>query len=243
MDAVPVGPQQLVDDTMDHWGSDQRGGPGLGPVDQPVGSYVPERIAALDIPVPDATVVAALERITGLSPAFSDELDLLGLRSVVPASKVPPLRATDKVIGRAITLRYLPARSVSGGPTMLAHLTLAVQARPGDVMVITAPHGLDASVLGGKAAAAAVQAGIVGCVVSGAVRDVDEIVSVGLRTWASIRTPLTGRGRLEAIEINGPLDFVGVQVVPGDIVVADESGIAFVPAEAFASIAERLLRA
>jgi len=125
---------------------------------------------------------------------------------------------------------------------MLAHLTLAEYAQPGDVMVISAPPGVDVSVLGGQAAAAVLRSGLVGCVVFGAVRDVDEIIATGLRTWARVRTPVTGRGRLEAVEINGPVDAAGVQVMPGDVVVADASGIAFVPAEVFASIAEKLTR-
>lgn len=209
---------------------------------QRVGAYVPPRVAGLHVAGPDATVVARLERLTGLSSAFSDELDRLGLRSAVPASVAPPLRPTDVVIGRAVTLRYLPARTAVPGPSMLAHLTLAEYAQPGDVMVISAPPGVDVSVLGGQAAAAVLRSGLVGCVVFGAVRDVDEIIATGLRTWARVRTPVTGRGRLEAVEINGPVDAAGVQVMPGDVVVADASGIAFVPAEVFASIAEKLTR-
>jgi regulator of RNase E activity RraA len=73
------------------------------------------------------------------------------------------------------------------------------------------------------------------------VRDVDEVVSVGVPVWAARRTQVTGRGRLEAAEINGPVEIAGVQVVAGDVVFADVSGISFVPAELFEEVARRIL--
>jgi regulator of RNase E activity RraA len=179
--------------------------------------------------------------VTGLSSAFSDELDALGIRTAVPVSAARPLRDGDVVIGRAQTIRYLPTRSLEPGNGRLAHLTLFEMIAPGDVAVITAPAGVAASVLGGKAAAAGVRAGLGGLVAYGAVRDIDEILATGLPVWASVRTPVTGRGRIEAVEINGPLDVAGVQVVPRDVVVADASGIVFVPADLFEELARRVL--
>ena len=205
----------------------------------PVGFYRPPRIALLDADGPDQGLVERLLGVTGLSSAFSDELDVLGLRAAVPAGVLPPLRDGDVVVGLALTLRYVPLRDVRGG-SRLAHLTVCEQARPGDVLVIQAPHGSDGSVLGGKAAVAAVAAGVHAVVVDGAVRDVDEIEAAGLAVWARSRTPITGRGRLDAVEINGPVEIGGVAVVPGDVVVADRSGVAFVPAERFVELAERI---
>jgi 4-hydroxy-4-methyl-2-oxoglutarate aldolase len=209
----------------------------------PIGAYRPARVATLDAPLPDPQLVAALRGVTGLSSAFSDELDGLGYRTAVPAAALPPLRPGDLAIGRAITLRYLPTRRLELGNGRLAHLSLFGLAAPGDVAVIVAPDGIDGSVLGGRAAAAAVRAGIVGCVVAGAVRDLDEIEESGLPLWTRARTPATGRGRLEAVEINGPVEVAGVQVLPGDVVVADSSGIVAVPSEHFAELARRILGA
>jgi regulator of RNase E activity RraA len=187
-------------------------------------------------------VVERLRTVTGLSSAFSDELDLAGIRTAVPASVAPPLQPNQVVIGRAVTIRYLPTRATEPGNGRLAHLTLFEQIAPGDIAVISAPPGIDASVLGGRAAAAGVRAGLGGLVAFGAVRDVDEIAATGLAVWASRVTPVTGRGRIEAIEINGPIEGGGVQVTPGDVVVADANGIAFVPADRFAELARRVLQ-
>ncbi len=207
---------------------------------EPVGAYRPARIAGLDVGGPDPALVDRLRAVTGLSAAFSDELDRIGVRTVVPGAILPPLRTSDVVVGRALTLRYLPMRTVAG-ESRLAHLTACEQARPGDVLVIAAPRDASSSVLGGIAAAAIVAAGVAGVVVDGAVRDLDEIDASGLAVWARAATPITGRGRLDAAEINGALDVAGVAVEPGDIVVADRSGVAFVPADRFSELAELVL--
>jgi len=210
---------------------------------RPIGAYLPPRVTRLESAPPDPALVDALRRVSGLSSAFSDELDLFGVRMAVPASAAPLLRAEDVVVGRAQTIRYLPTRSLEAGNGRLAHLTLFEMIAPGDVAVIAAPVGIAASVLGGKAAAAGVRAGLGGLVAFGAVRDIDEILATGLPVWATTHTPVTGRGRIEAVEINGPLDAAGVQVVPGDIVVADASGIVFVPADVFEEVARRVVAA
>jgi regulator of RNase E activity RraA len=205
---------------------------------------VPERVGRVAATAPDPALVAELRVVSGLSAAASDALDALGLRLSVAASTIGPLGSPLTVVGRAITLRYLPARTVAPGPEplgRLAHRTLFDLAEPGDVVVISAPPRIDASVMGGEALATAREAGIAAVIVDGAVRDIDELLAVGVPVWAARRTTMTGRGRLEAVEINGPVDMGGVQVRSGDVVIADASGISFVPAERFAEIAGRIL--
>ena len=212
------------------------------PEPEEVGTWRPPRIALLEADGPDSEIVGRLRGVSALSSAFSDELDRVGYQTVLPASILQPLRDDDVVVGRALTLRYLPMRTV-GGPSRLAHKTAAQGARPGDVLVIAAPRQSTVSVLGGIAARALVEAGVLAVVVDGAVRDLDEIEASGLAVWSRDRTPITGRGRMDAIEINGPLELAGVAVEPGDVVVADRSGIAFVPAGLFAELAARVLEA
>ncbi len=206
----------------------------------PVGRYRPDRIAEVGDGQPDAELVGRLRSVTGLASAFSDALDEIGVQTAVPASLLQPLRPTDVLIGRALTLRYLPMRTRTG-PSRLAHLTVCETAGQGDVLVISAPGGGVASVLGGKAAAAAVASGIAGIVVQGPVRDLDEIDATGLAVWSTAATPITGRGRLDAIEINGPVEVCGVQCMAGDVVVADRSGVVFVPTASFRDLATIVL--
>ena len=206
----------------------------------PVGRYRPDRIATLSGPGPDAGLVHRLRSVSGLSSAFSDALDDIGFQTAVPASVLRPLRTGDVLVGRALTLRYLPMRTRTGS-SRLAHLTVCEHARPGDILVISAPAAGVASVLGGKAAAAAAASGIAGIVVQGPVRDLDEVDATGLAVWSTAATPITGRGRMDAVEINGPVEVCGVQCVAGDVVVADRSGVVFVPAASFADLAAVVL--
>lgn len=208
-----------------------------------IGAFEPERTRRLGTTPPDARLVEELRHVSGLSSAASDALDALGLRLAVPVDAIGLIGPPAAAVGRAITLRYLPTRSVGTGPPegRLAHRTLFGLAEPGDIAVISAPAQIDASVLGGQALAAAREGGLAGIVVDGAVRDVDELVDVGLPVWAARRTQVTGRGRLEAVEINGPLATAGVRVEAGDVVIADVSGICFVPADRFDAVARRIL--
>jgi len=208
-----------------------------------IGAFVPERACRVGTRPPDPSLVAELRALSGLSSAASDALDALGLRLAVPVQAIGLVGPAAAIVGRAITLRYLPTRALSAEPPegRLAHRTLFDLAEPGDVAVISAPARIDASVMGGEALAAARVAGIAALVVDGAVRDIDEVVSVGVPVWAARRTQVTGRGRLEAAEINGPVEIAGVQVVAGDVVFADVSGISFVPAERFEEVARRIL--
>ena len=63
----------------------------------------------------------------------------------------------------------------------------------------------------------------------GGVRDVQHSRSIGYPVWASEITPVTGKWRLETVEINGEIQMDEVRVNPGDLVVADDTGVVFIP--------------
>jgi regulator of RNase E activity RraA len=47
--------------------------------------------------------------------------------------------------------------------------------------------------------------------------------------WSTEVTPVTGKWRVETVEINGDIEVQGVRVSPGDIVLADDTGVCFIP--------------
>jgi len=102
-------------------------------------------------------------------------------------------------------------------------------AQQGEVLVIDA-GGAEVSTFGGLAARAAAARRIEGALVDGACRDIDEIRAAGFRICSRHVTPTTGRGRIRVAGINVPVTCGGVRVAPGDFVVADETGVVFVPA-------------
>jgi regulator of RNase E activity RraA len=66
-------------------------------------------------------------------------------------------------------------------------------------------------------------------VIDGACRDVDGSEAVGFPVYARGGVPMTARGRIVEESYNAPVQFCGVAVHPGDLVIADGSGVVFIP--------------
>ncbi|MEN3272859.1 MAG: hypothetical protein V7636_1620, partial [Actinomycetota bacterium] len=82
---------------------------------------------------------------------------------------------------------------------------------------------------GGNLSRAAHARGIGGTIVDGAARDVDESRDLGYPVYASAVTPRTARGRTQEIRWREPIDFAGVTVASDDYVIADSTGVVFIP--------------
>ena len=216
--------------------------------DAGVGKYEPEDIRPATFERVEPAALAALRSIRGLVSTASDVLDESGWQLSVPASELSPRHARPtNVVGHALTLRYLPSRHLvvypgyDVEPPKLAHHVLYRMAEPGDVMVIDASATHLTSTMGGIAAAQGVTRELSGVVVDGGVRDIEEIVGSGLPLWSRFVTPRCGKGRLEAVAVNGPVNVAGVQVLAGDLVLADQTGICFVPAEFVDELVKRVI--
>lgn len=103
-------------------------------------------------------------------------------------------------------------------------------AGPGDVIVVAA-GGAECSTWGGMASLAAKVKGVAGLVVDGGVRDRDEMIEFGFPVFARHMLPTTGRTRLKVTAIGEPVEISGVTVAPGDIIVADSTGVLAIPAQ------------
>jgi regulator of RNase E activity RraA len=77
-----------------------------------------------------------------------------------------------------------------------------------------------------------------GAIVMGGVRDVRHSRSIDYPIWASEITPVTGKWRLETVEINGEIQMGEVRVNPGDLVVADDTGVVFIPRDQIMAVLE-----
>lgn len=179
----------------------------------------------------DDGLIERLRRLDDLSSLVSDVLDEFGLEGTVASSV---LRGTldTSVIGTAVTLRNVPQNAnahlnVSRRDWKMAEIEGINQAVPGQVLVIQGLPGV--SNMGGLMASIARQQGLAAAVVDGGVRDVGHSRSIGFPVWARDVTPLTGKWRCTTVEVNGTVQIHGCQVDAGDLVVADETGICFVP--------------
>ncbi len=179
---------------------------------------------------------AILKRLSVLAtPTLANALDdvafegvLQGLCQVVPGTRCA---------GRAVTIREITGQrgDFASEEFRVGHMIDA--AGPGDILVID-NGGRCVSTFGGLATLAAKLKGIGGLVADGGVRDQEEMLEHKLPVFARHMTPLTGRSRLAITGINEPISCGGVRVRPGDVIVADGSGVVCVPAEHAEKVAE-----
>jgi len=164
--------------------------------------------------------------------AVSDALDKLGIAGRV-ASGLEQRATTQRIAGRVVTYRLVPASDAPPSQGVPRHLgTTAIEAaRPGDVIVVEQRTGIDAGSWGGILTLGAKVRGISGVIVDGPVRDIDEARAYGFPVYCTALTARTARGRVAEIECNGPVSIRGVSVTPGDYVIADASGVAFVSSQ------------
>lgn len=172
----------------------------------------------------DVRRLAALD-----SCAVSDALDALGLPPAV--SGITPVWGCGRVAGRVVTVSLEPVRP--GAPPPARHLgTEAISAAtPGDVIVVANSGRTEAGAWGGLLALAASLAGVGAVVVDGACRDVDEMEPLGLPVFARAAVARTARRRFAEAATNVTVSVGGATVKPGDLVLADGSGVAMVPAD------------
>lgn len=148
-----------------------------------------------------------------------------------------PVYPGIRFAGRAVTVLEIAGGHGSFESADFRVGAMIDAAERGDVIVVAA-GGAKASTWGGMASLAAREKGVAGLVVDGGVRDQEEIESFGFPVFARHLVPTTGRTRLKVEAIDVPVEIDGVRVEPGDIIVADGTGVVCVPASESTEIAE-----
>ncbi len=165
--------------------------------------------------------------------AVSDALDKLGLKDRV-ASGLPQQSGAGRIAGRAVTVRLVPAADAPkpepGAKPRHLGTTAIELSGPDEVIVVEQRSGIDAGSWGGTLTLGAKMRGVAGVVADGPVRDIDEARGYGFAIFCRALTARTARGRVAEAQTNGPVTIGVVAVQPGDYVIADGSGVAFVPA-------------
>lgn len=131
--------------------------------------------------------------------------------------RIQGLRPGMKVAGPAFTVAVRP------GDNLAIHFALLL-AQPGDVLVIDGQGDLRSALMGELMCAHAQKAGIAGIVMDGAVRDTAELRTGSLPVFACGSNP-NGPTRNLMGRIAVPISVGGVQIAPGDLIVADDDGV------------------
>lgn len=206
----------------------------------PLGKLKPGAIGMVELPRLDPKIVEGFLALEDLTGTASDALDECGIAGAVPATMLRPTDPAARIAGRALTVlnRKSPERrKVSGLADIEAHNL----AQPGDVLVVEGVAGI--SSMGGVSASIGKRQGEIAAIVDGAVRDIDHSRRIGYPIWSAGVSPITGKWRIETMAVNEPVQIAGIEVKPGDLVLADECGVCFIPlarAAEVLAVAQRL---
>ena len=169
-----------------------------------------------------------IERLAKLDTcAVSDALDSLGLKGATWG--VRPQWQCPRIVGRVVTMKIKPAGLQQ--PTQHLGTAPIEAAKPGDIIVIDNGGKLEFSCWGGLLALSAKLKGLSGVVIDGASRDIDEARDLEFPVYARGAVPMTARGRVMQESYNQEIQFAGVQCHPGDLVIADGSGVVIIAKE------------
>lgn len=199
-----------------------------------------DRIGGSPMPI-DTSLIDRYRRLNDATGTISDVLDSKGIKATIPASRLRPTIADARIVGRAVTVRNTPQpldpyAAVSTNDNLMCEIEAIHQADEGDVLVIQGLAGI--SNMGGIMATTAKRQGIVAAIVDGGVRDVGHSRKIGFPVWSKDVSPITGKWRCVTQEINGTVEVFGASVTPGDLVVADETGVCFVPGHLIVEVLE-----
>ena len=152
----------------------------------------------------------------------SDALDRLRIRGGCEGLR--PIGVRAKLCGPAFTARYIPVKGKAAGVGDYID-----EARAGDVIVIDNGGRTYCTVWGDLLTMVAVRNKLAGTIIDGVCRDVDGILDLNYNMYTKGRFMVTGKDRAALAEKCEPVSICHIQVIPGDIVCGDSSGVCIVP--------------
>ena len=157
-----------------------------------------------------------------------------GLRNVWLRGTRPLAPGLPRIVGRAFTLRFVPAREDLATPASWGSpisTRAAIEQMPaGCVAVVGALGCTDAGIFGDILCARMKRRGVAALVTDGVVRDVAGVLGTGLPVWCSgVAAPPSVAG-LTFVGWQEPIDCGGVAVFPNDVIVVDQDGAVLIPA-------------
>jgi regulator of RNase E activity RraA len=178
-----------------------------------------------------------LDRLENLDTcAVSDALDSLGVAGAVTG--LIRRSTTSRISGRVKTVTLSAGKSPGRVKNHLGTRSIEA-ATEEDIIVVEQRSGIDAAGWGGLLAAAAKVKGIRGIIVEGPARDVDEFEELGLPVFSRSTTPRTARGRIYESAVNVAVRVGEITVDPSDFVIADGTGVVFIPRTIAKEVIER----
>ena len=198
----------------------------------------------------------AVEILRGVSTAtLTTVLLKKGLRNVWMRN-AQPIAGSERLVGRAFTLRFVPAREDLATPASWASpistragTKRRVKARPtsrslpaieampeGCIAVVDSAGVPDAGIFGDILCARMARRGVAALVTDGAVRDIEGVLKSGLPVWCRGAAAPPSVAGLTFVAWQEPVGCGGVAVFPDDVIVADRDGAVVIPQALLAEV-------
>ena len=157
-----------------------------------------------------------------------------GLRNVWMRGTRAVRPEAPRVVGRAFTLRFIPAREDLATPESWSSpksTRAAIEAMPaGAIAVVDAMGVTDAGIFGDILCARIAKRGVAALVTDGVVRDIAGVLGTGLPVWCQGAAAPPSVAGLTFVGWQEPIACGGVAVLPDDVVIADRDGAVVIPA-------------
>ena len=164
------------------------------------------------------------------SALVSDSLDLIGIRTNVMSRAVTPLVSSMKIMGYASTIEFVEGSDFDPQDPYGPAIDYLDSLQSGDVAIVATGHSTKSAFWGELFSTAAKGRGSNGVITDGPLRDTQEILPVGYSAFGIGTLPFDYKGRMKVSSVHTRVTCGGVEVNQGDFIVADNDGVAVVPA-------------
>src|SRR5213083_218398 len=183
-------------------------------------------------PLPlDPAVVQALSRVA--TATITTVLLKKGLRNTWLRGARPLQPGQPRLVGRAFTLRFVPAREDLATPASWGapiSTRAAIEAMPAACIAVVDAMGItDAGIFGDILCQRMMKRGVTALVTDGVVRDVEGVLGTGLPVWCDGFAAPPSVAGLTFVGWGEPIGCGGVAVFPNDVIVADQDGAVVIP--------------
>ncbi len=192
------------------------------PVEQQSERYETTQVAE----IPHSALLGGFRRVEVAS--VSDALEQLTGRRMYMRHEMRPILSA-KFAGFALTVLLKKDEGHQGSQALSGMLSAIDHGTPNSVYVMVVEDGTDIAGMGGLMGTAMAARSFSGAVIDGGVRDVSYLRKIGFPVFARGIVPSTSVNHYRFAGSNIPVFCDGVQVHPGDIVVADTDGVLVVP--------------
>ncbi len=200
----------------------------------------------MDVAEIDRRIDAIRGELEQVSTATACQLlDGLGWRNTYMLGLTPLKELGDghRIVGRARTCRYLMRRAPQGAHDpearrKSAEIVTIESLQPGEIFCVDALGLPTAGIIGDILSTRMRVRGALAAMIHGSVRDTVAVKDVGLPVFCNGMHPGASGRELVAVDHDLPINMGGVQVMPGDVILADDEGAIAMPIDLAEYVAE-----